>query len=292
VSEGPFSRLFAADDEIEGGAVVLKFPKARAASDAAFHAAFVREAWVGARVHSPWLAAVIEPAPGRQTSLYTVMPLYQGELLETRLSRRPAVGLEEGRAIAVRLAHGLAALHRAGVIHRDVKPDNVMLEDAGTLKLLDLGVVRLPGLEDDPPGRIPGTLAYMAPEMFTGEPGAASTDIYALGVTLFRAFAGEYPYGNLDATSRGRLERPKDLCVLRPDLPAWLGAAIGRAIAADPTDRFPDMTVFAEEMEAGPPGAVHAPEPSPTLYQRHPVIFWQALSALLALALAFALLRK
>ncbi len=158
VSDGRYSRLFGAVDEIEGGEVVLKFPKPQVAAVATYHAAFVREAWVGARVNSPWVGRIIELPPGRQTCLYTVMPLYQGELLSTRLARRPSVGLEEGRNIAIKLARGAAALHRAGIIHRDIKPDNVILESEGSLKLIDLGVVRVPGLEDFPPEDIPGTL--------------------------------------------------------------------------------------------------------------------------------------
>ena len=90
VSDGRYTRLFGAIDEIEGGEVVLKFPKPQVAAVATYRAAFVREAWVGARVNSPWVGRVIELPPGRQTCLYTVMPLYQGELLETRLTRRPA----------------------------------------------------------------------------------------------------------------------------------------------------------------------------------------------------------
>ncbi|HWS08855.1 MAG TPA: protein phosphatase 2C domain-containing protein, partial [Xanthobacteraceae bacterium] len=156
VSDGRYSRLFGAIDEIEGGEVVLKFPKPQVAAVATYHAAFVREAWVGARVNSPWIGRIIELPPGRQTCLYTVMPLYQGELLSTRLARRPAVGLEEGRNIAIKLARGASALHRAGIIHRDIKPDNVILESGGSLKLIDLGVVRVPGLEDFPPEDIPG----------------------------------------------------------------------------------------------------------------------------------------
>ena len=162
-------------------------------------------------MHSPWVGRIIELPPGRQTCLYTVMPLYQGELLETRLARRPAVGLEEGRNIAIKLARAAAALHRAGIIHRDIKPDNVILEGEGSLKLIDLGVVRVPGLEDFPPEDIPGTPGYMAPEMFDGEPGNEATDIYALGVTMFRAFTGEFPYGNPDATGAPRRDRPKSL---------------------------------------------------------------------------------
>ena len=159
------------------------------------------------------------------------MPLYQGELLSRRGWRGGRrLGLEEGRNIAIKLARGAAALHRAGIIHRDIKPDNVILEAGGSLKLIDLGVVRVPGLEDFPPEDIPGTLGYMAPEMFAGEPGNEATDIYALGVTMFRAFTGEFPYGNPDADQPaaprpGRRRSPR----CGPDLPAWLQAALARA---------------------------------------------------------------
>ena len=292
MSDGRYTRLFGAIDEVDGGEVALKFPKPQVAAVATYRAAFVREAWVGARVHSPWVGRTIELPPGRQTSLYTVMPLYQGELLESRLARRPQVGLEEGRNITIKLARGVAALHRAGIIHRDIKPDNVIIETEGSLKLIDLGVVRVPGLEDFPPDDIPGTAAYMAPEMFSGEPGNEATDIYALGVTMFRAFTCEYPYGNLDATSRGRRDRPKLLADLRPDLPAWLQAALNRAIAVEPSNRFRDVMEFAVEMEEGPARAPHATSGTRTFYQRYPVQFWQAASALLALGLVLSLLLR
>jgi serine/threonine protein phosphatase PrpC len=292
LSDGRYSRLFGAEDEVEGGEVALKFPKPLVASVDSYRAAFVREAWVGARVTSPWLGHVIELPPGRQTSLYTVMPLYQGELLETRLARRPALGLEEGRNIAIKLARAAAALHRAGIVHRDIKPDNVILEAQGALKLIDLGVVRVPGMEDAPPEDTPGTVAYMAPEMFDGEPGNEATDIYALGITMFRAFTGEFPYGNPDATSPPRRDRPTPLSALRPDLPAWLQAALGRAVAIDPMERFRDMAEFAVEMEAGPARApLAAPRPR-TLYERNPLRFWQGLAALLAFALLLSLLPR
>ena len=292
LSEGRYSRLFGALDEIEGGEVVLKFPKPQVAAVTTYRAAFIREAWVGARVNSPWVGRVIELPPGRQTCLYTVMPLYQGELLEMRLARSPALGLEEGRNIAIKLAQAAAALHRAGIIHRDIKPDNVILEGGGALKLIDLGVVRIPGLEDFPPEDIPGTAAYMAPEMFAGEPGNEATDIYALGATLFRAFTGEYPYGNADAISPPRRDRPKELTALRPDLPAWLQAALGRAIATDPAERFHDMSEFAGEMEAGPARIAATIRRPQTLLERAPVRFWQGVAALLALALLAALLLR
>jgi serine/threonine protein kinase len=158
------------------------------------------------------------------------------------------------------------------------------------LKLIDLGIVRVPGVENFPPDEIPGTQAYMAPEMFAGEAGSEATDIYSLGVTMFRAFTGEFPYGNLDATGPPRRNRPADFFALRPDLPAWLQATLLRAIALDPAKRFHDMTEFASEMEAGPPRAPTENRRPRTLYERAPLRVWQGVAALLALALLISLL--
>ncbi len=291
ISDGRFSRLFAATDETASSEVAVKFPKPQATSEEITRAAFLREAWAGQLVSSPFVGRVIAPSPGRQSCLYTIMPLYLGELLETRLARRPALGLEEGRGIAVKLARGAAALHRAGIIHRDIKPDNVILENDGGLKLIDFGVVRIAEFEDRPAKEIPGTLAYMAPEMDAGEAGNEASDIYAVGVTLFRAFTGEFPYANLDAVSPPRRERPQPLCALRPDLPAWLEAALARALAHDPADRFADMMAFAGELEAGPARVGPSPHRPRTFYERAPVLFWQIVTALLALAIILTFLR-
>jgi serine/threonine protein kinase len=220
------------------------------------------------------------------------MPLYQGELLETRITRSPLLGLEEGRNIAIKLARAVAALHRVGIIHRDIKPDNVILESGGSLKLIDLGVVRVPGLEEFSQEEIPGTPGYLAPEMFTGEAGNEATDVYALGVTMFRAFTSEFPYGNPDVPGPPRRDRLKRLSDLRPDLPAWLQATLARAIAINPAERFRDVTEFALEMEAGPARAPLAKGRPLTLYERAPVRVWQGVAALLALALLASLLLR
>jgi hypothetical protein len=102
---------------------------------------------------------------------------------------------------------------------------------------------------------------------------------------MFRAFTGHYPYGNADATSPPWRNRPVDFSALRPDLPAWVQAALVRAIALDPANRFHDMTEFAVEMEAGPARAPPAIQRPRTLYERAPVQVWQGIAALLAIAL-------
>jgi serine/threonine protein phosphatase PrpC len=291
ISEGRYTRLFAATDSIDGGDIAVKFPKPLAAPEGVLRTSFEREVWVAQAVENPWLVRVMDVAPGRQTCLYTVMPLYQGERLDERLARSPAISIEEGRSIATKLARAATALHRVGIVHRDIKPDNVILERDGGLKLLDLGVVRIRGREDLSGNEVPGTRAYMAPEMFAGEAGNEATDVYALGVTMFRAFTGEFPYGNADAVSPPRREKPSDLSLLRPDLPAWVQSTLGRAIARDPAERFQDMMEFAFEMDSGPVQAAPLVRRPRTLYERAPLQFWQGVAALLAFALLLALMR-
>jgi hypothetical protein len=108
---------------------------------------------------------------------------------------------------------------------------------------------------------------------------------------LFRALAGEYPYANPDAVSPPKRERPLDLCALRPDLPAWLDAALTRAIARDPGERFASMDAFALELEAGPPRPNPVMRRQRTFYERSPVLFWQIVAALLAFGLVLSFLR-
>ena len=286
LSEGRYSRLFRAVDGGGPGArtVVLKFPQPETAETDACRRAFLREAWVAGRVRSPWLGEVIDLAPGRQTRLYSAMPYYAGESLEQRLSREPAPGLAEGVGIAVRLAKAVATLHRAGIVHRDIKPDNVLLTREGGLRLIDLGVVRLPRLEEAPEADSPGTPSFMAPELFAGRAADEGSDQFALGVTVYRLFTGAYPYGEIEPFTRPRFGKPVPLTARRRDLPSWLGALVGRALAADPAERFGDVLEFALQLETGLAGHTAAPAPRP-LYQRHPVRFWQAVSFVLALAL-------
>jgi serine/threonine protein kinase len=258
-------------------------------AEAAYRNAFVREAWVASQVRSPYVSEIIEPAAGRQTRLYSVMPYYAGETLEARLKRAPRVSLEEGARLGMLLAKAVYALNRRDIVHRDIKPDNVMLTSDGGLRLLDLGVARLPGLEAAPDEEIPGTPSYMAPELFKGAAGDARSDLYALGVTLYRLFTGHYPYGEVEAFSRPRFAKRAPLTQYRPDLPAWLDALLARATAVDPEQRFGDAMELAIELEHN---LAHAPSVVAqhlSLYERDPLRFWKIISLLLFVALLISL---
>ena len=289
ISDGRYSRLFRASEGKGGRDLAIKFPSPRVAQENSYRLAFVREAWVAARVRSPWIGEVLEVPPGRQTRLYSLMPLYEGETLERRLKRAP-LALAEGLQIAARLSRALATLHRAGIVHRDVKPDNVILTTDGGLRLVDLGVARAPHLEEFALPDIPGTPSYMAPELFAGKPGDELSDQFALGVTIYRALAGAYPYGEVEPFMSPRFSRYASLTKLRPDLPAWLDAALAKAVAANPAQRYGDVIEFAHELEHGATLARPAAARG-ALYQRDPLRVWQAIAAALA-ALALALLAR
>ena len=290
LADGRYTRVFLACDRLEPRQVVLKFPKPLAGADALLRQAMLRESWIAARVRSPWVGEVLELTTERKSGLYTVMPYYPGETLETWLTRSSKVTLAGGIDLALKLAKGVAALHRAGIIHRDIKPDNVIVQPStdhqgAGLKLIDLGVARLPNSDDFPEQHAPGTPSYMAPELFTGAPGDERSDQFALGVTIYRMFCGRYPYGEIEPFSHPRFRRPTSLLTHRPDLPAWLDQCLARAVAIDPQQRFEDVLELIFELEHGAIRGAPVNLRRPPLYERNPVRFWQVVAALLALGL-------
>lgn len=290
LSVGRYSCLFLARDG-DGSKVVLKFPQPRVAEEREYHAAFLREAWIAARVHSPWVVEVNALTPGRQTRLYSVLPYYPGQTLERRILYGGRITLKEGIDIALKLCKAVHALHRQQIIHRDIKPDNVLLLEDGGLKLLDLGVARLPAWDDDRDLQIPGTPSYMAPEQFTGERGTQATDVFALGVTLYRTFAkGAYPYGEIEPFTTPRfVNKPKTLGAYRPDLPSWLEMVLGKALAVNPKERYQDAIELAFDLENGLARGGQVKLQRQPLYERNPLLFWKLTSLLLLLLLLLSL---
>jgi serine/threonine protein phosphatase PrpC len=287
ISDGRYTRLISARDRANGETIVLKFPKPILLSERGARMSFIREALIGARVDSPFVASAISIAPERQSRLYVAMPLYVGETLEVRLNRSP-LSIRAGTEIGARIAKGIAALHRQAIIHRDIKPDNVILLKSGGLKVIDLGVAFLPKVDDFTDNEVPGTASYMAPELFQGAPSSEATDQFALGVTLYRMFTGRYPYGEIEPFTRPKFSTPPPPSRYRPDMPSWLEALILRAIAHDPAARFGDMVELLAALEGGANRAIRKPGSVP-LIERNPVMFWKWVAAVLAIALIAAL---
>jgi serine/threonine protein kinase/serine/threonine protein phosphatase PrpC len=294
LSDSRYVRVFLATDLVDRRQVVMKFPKPLEGVDRPMRDAFLREMWIASRVRSPFVGEVLQLAPDRQTQLYLAMPFYDGEMLENRLKRRPMLSLTAGLDIALKIARGLVAMHRAGVIHRDIKPDNVILcpptpGQPTTIKIIDFGVARQKNAQEIGVVSEPGTPSYMAPELFRGLQATEASDQFALGVTIYRLFTGHYPYGEVEPFAHPKFRSPSPLANDRPDLPAWLDKVIGRAISVKPADRYQDILELIFELEHGadrasPVNIQHMP-----LYQRNPVLFWKITSVVLALLLTASL---
>ncbi|MDE2435923.1 MAG: bifunctional protein-serine/threonine kinase/phosphatase [Sphingomonadales bacterium] len=290
LSEGRHAVLLVATDCEDGGRVVIKFPRREILSERALRLAFAREMLLAQRITSPFVLAAHPVRPDRQTALYGVLPYLEGETMAQRIERglpTPQAGLDA----AIKLTRAIAAMHRIDAVHRDLKPDNVILTREGGLKLIDLGVARLPRVEDFRVDEIPGTPGFMAPEQFEGNAGDALTDQFALGVTLYRWFTGKWPYGEQEAFQRPRFGRPVPPSRHRPEIPSWLDDAILTAIQPDREARFGDVIELLRALEGG--GSLDlGPRRKQPLIERDPVRFWQVLCALLLAGLIASLLLR
>lgn len=278
-----YTILKLAHDTVEDRDVVLKIPLPFMLQDQIFRAGFLREAWVGVTVRSPWIARYIDLPIERRSSLYIVMPYYRGETLEDRLRRPPRIPLLEGVGIAFKLCAAVGDLATLQIVHRDLKPDNIILLRDGEVRLLDLGLAYLPGIDDPGDERLGGTTRYMAPELFRGGAADQRSEVFSLGVTIYRMFAGgAFPFGQREATPLSRQ---------RPDLPNWLGQCLVRAIAVEPEKRFSSVAEFADALENGLNRASGSPAVSrSSRYRFDAVRLWQGLALFFAVGFLVLLL--
>jgi serine/threonine protein phosphatase PrpC len=284
-----YTTLKLAHDTFNNCDVVLKIPLPSMLHDEVFRAGFLREAWVGATVHSPRIATYIDVPAERRSSLYLVLPYYRGETLEARLLRPPPIAYLDGVGLALKLCAAVRDLAALQIVHRDLKPDNILLLAAGDIKLLDLGLAYLPGVDEPDDDRLGGTTRYMAPELFRKVPADQCSEVFSLGVTIYRLFSGgAFPFGQREAVPLQRL---------RPDLPAWLGECLGKAMATDRRQRSQDAGELAKALEAGLRRGTTAPlgGAAPVLRPAVALRIWQSFTFLFAAAFLitlWALLRR
>ena len=286
---GRMSSLFLARDAQTGAHVVLKFPNPQHAGDPAFVEFFLREEWLGRRLDSPYLVKTLAVRPGRRSRLYSVMAYHSGETLAQRIRRRHGLAVREALRYARTLLTALDHLHRRGVIHRDVKPENILIDETDRLRLTDLGISRVErhhGPAGTPSGPV-GTPSYMAPELFQGGEASERTDIYAAGVTLYEMLTRHFPNGEIEPFTRPRFRAPTPPERYNPDVPDWLSRVILKACAVDPGERYADVVEFAAAL-APPLLAGGAAARKPPLLERVPPGRWKLLF-MLSLAVNIAL---
>lgn len=252
LGSGGMSTVYLAVDETLGRQVAIKVLHREISDQEDQLERFRREARAVASLSHPNLVAVID-AGDDAGHPYIVFEYVPGETLKKRIDAEGRLGLDEAAAYAIEIGRGLAAAHAARLIHRDVKPQNVLIDGDGRAKITDFGIARsleVHGLTAT--GRVLGTTDYVSPEQAMGKAVDARTDVYSLGILLYEMLTGDVPFHaetQVGVAMKHVNEAVPDVQKKRPETSAALAAALERAVAKDPEDRYPNMNFLLSDLE-------------------------------------------
>ncbi|MCU0726598.1 MAG: serine/threonine protein kinase, partial [Planctomycetes bacterium] len=243
LGSGGMGTVFAARETESGDRVALKVLGSTIVDDPEKFRRFEQEVVALSRLDHPHVVRLLGPLERDGASVFFAMELLEGETLSARLRRDGPLPVPAALSVARPLLGALAAAHAAGVVHRDVKPSNILLTSKG-LKITDFGLARMEDLSRlTTTGQLMGTLDYMSPEQCEGKRVDARTDLYSLGIVLHEMLAGAPPFRRESpgATLKGHLhDEPPTLDSIRSDLPPGLSTFVSRLLSKSPEDRFPD----------------------------------------------------
>lgn len=288
------SHLYLATDQARGAPAVLKVPSVEPQGDAVQLDRLALEEWIARRVDNVHVLKA-HPVDRPRSALYAVLEYVDGCTLAQWMRDHPRPELDRVRDIVAQIALGLQALHRLEMVHQDLRPENVMIDRHGTVRIIDLGAVRVAGLHDaaSTPDRteVLGTLAYTAPECFLGADASERSDQFSLGVIAYQMICGRLPYG----TRVSQLRSMRDLAALRytraegshRPLPPGLDATLARAVHPLPLRRFDALSQFVHELQH--PASGHRRTTTVPMIERDPLVFWRTLALLLAIAVVVLL---
>lgn len=290
------SHVYLAIDEATQAPVVIKTPGPDVRAEEVLLERFLLEEWVARRIRSLHVLAP-DAAARKRSAIYLVTEYVDGQTLRQWMLDHPSPPVETVRGLVEQVARGLRAFHRLDMLHQDLRPENIMIDRAGTAKIIDFGSVRVAGIAEIEggiaPGAILGTEQYSAPEYFLGEPGSTRSDIFSLGVIAYEMLSGKLPYGASVPRARTR-DAQLQLAyasVLHPsrEIPAYVDAALKKAVHPNPDKRYSELSEFLFDLRH--PSAEFLGQARPPLIERNPAAFWKGMSAILALIIAL-LLRK
>ncbi|MDQ3991463.1 MAG: protein kinase, partial [Actinomycetota bacterium] len=257
VGDGGMAQVYRGHDTLLARPVAVKVLASRLARDPAAVARFSREARAAAGLAHPGIVSIFDHGSEGDVH-YIVMELVDGPTLANVLAARRALDPASALSVAAAVAGALDAAHAAGIVHRDVKPGNVMLTSTGRIKVTDFGIARAAGVEGSTgTGNVLGTARYLAPEQAQGHAVDGRADVYGLGAVLYELLTGEPPFRGDSPVSvayKHVHEEPEPPSARRPGLPLELDAIVLRALAKRPEARFPSAAAFhAALVAAGAP---------------------------------------
>lgn len=277
------TQIYLAIDSDSGEKVVIKTPSVNFEDDPVYIDNFLHEEWAGKRINNPHVLKVLTPK--RRRFLYYVTEYLQGQTLRQWMNDHPCPALMEVRAIVKQITVGIRAFHRLEMIHQDIKPENIMIDHQGIVKIVDFGSTRIAGIQEisapierNNPG---GTVDYAAPECLEGYEGTAYSDLYSLGVIAYEMLTGKLPYGKPLTLRNLQHARYIPAKQYNPDIPAWVDGALKKAVKKDPRHRYPALSEFVYDL-SHPNTHLVGTETLPLL-EKNPIAFWQGLSLILLL---------
>jgi serine/threonine protein kinase len=252
LGEGAMGVVVRARRGPESEVVALKILRADLAADDVYRRRFAHEVRAAGGATSRHLVEILD-AGEVQGRPYVAMSYVSGPSLEERLAETGQLSLSDVARIASELADALDTLHQVEIVHRDVKPSNVLFGHEGSALLTDFGLAKGRAYTLlTRPGQAVGTLDYMAPELIRGQPASPATDVYALGCVVFECIAGTPPFGDRGVFEIGTAhleEEPPDLTSVRPEATASLHWVVGRALAKEPNERPSTATAYAHMLQ-------------------------------------------
>ncbi len=257
LGSGGMGLVYRARDERLARHVALKFLPPPLSTQPSAKQRFLTEARAAAALDHPNLCTIHEIGETEDGQLFIAMPLYDGETLHARLARG-RLSFAEAVGVATQIARGLGRAHECGIVHRDVKPSNVMVLTDGTVKILDFGIAQTGDLSLTAHGMPVGTIAYMSPEHVRGHTVDHRSDIWSLGVVLHEMLTAARPFGGNDreTVASAILNRDPDLIATsHPDVPTEVDGLLRRALAKLPEHRYPSMASFVTHLAALVPTA-------------------------------------
>lgn len=280
------SQVFLAQDQSDGRLCVIKVPGSDMRDDPAFIRRFMMEEWIARRLNTPHTLRIHQQDRKRHY-LYLATEYVDGQTLTQWMTDHPRPDLNAVRDVIEQIARGLNAFHRQEMVHQDLRPDNIMIDSTGTVKIIDFGSTKVAGIIEVLPVEdeaLLGTVQYAAPEYRVGEAGTDRSDQFSLGVIAYQMLTGQLPYGSHAAMLRSRadLARLGYQPAATPEygIPEWVDRALEKAVHPDPAQRYEALSEFTYDLRH--PNPAFAAMPARPLLVRNPVLFWQ----LLALALA------
>ena len=284
------SHVYLAVDGETNGLVVIKTPSIDLQGDAAYLERFLMEEWVARRINSAHVLKACPPTRKRNY-LYVVTEFIEGKTLAQWMFDNPKPGLEAVRGIVEQIAKGLRAFHRLEMLHQDLRPNNIMIDSTGTVKIIDFGSTRVAGIVEGTTGAghddILGTAQYTAPEYFLGESGSPASDLFSLGVIAYQMLSSRLPYGAEVAKSKTQSAQRnlQYTSVLHEDreIPAWIDGVLRKAVHVSRAKRYAELSEFLYDLRH--PNAAFLNKTRAPLFERNPAAFWKGVSLLLALAL-------